>query len=213
MEIAAALVAEGARVAIADKDESGLAKVSGTLGVPAMLCDVTREQDIEAVISDVQQRPGPIDLSVSNAGAFHGQPGHAASASYAGAGPGGFVQIAAAAGLLSQIGDAAYSATKYAAVSFAESLAISHGAAGLHVSDVCPQYVAAGMLALCDGDAAEHESLLTADQVAHSVLQGIRVGRFRILPHPDVARFAHQRAQDPERWIARMQALTARAEG
>ena len=46
-------------------------------------------------------------------------------------GGGHLVNVASAAGLLSQIGDAAYSATKHAAVAFAESLAIDYGDRGI----------------------------------------------------------------------------------
>ena len=64
---------------------------------------------------------------------------------------GGFlVNIASAAGLLSQIGDSAYSATKHAAVGFAESLAIDYGEAGISVSVVCPQAVATRMIGIED---------------------------------------------------------------
>ncbi|NQV86788.1 MAG: SDR family oxidoreductase, partial [Woeseiaceae bacterium] len=46
-------------------------------------------------------------------------------------GGGHIINIASAAGLLSQIGDAAYSATKHASVGFTESLAINYGDDGI----------------------------------------------------------------------------------
>jgi hypothetical protein len=56
-------------------------------------------------------------------------------------GQGCLVNVASAAGLLCQVGDAAYSATKHAAVSLAESLAISYGERGIQrrgrLSAVC----------------------------------------------------------------------------
>ena len=44
------------------------------------------------------------------------------------------------------------------------------------------------------------------------MLQGLRDGRFLILPHPEVAEFfARQRAGDHERWLAGMRRLQAAA--
>ena len=120
-------------------------------------------------------------------------------------------QMASAAGLLSQIGDAAYSATKHAAVGFAESLAISHADQGIKVSVICPQYVATPMLGY--GDAAEAEDLpdvLTPDQVAEAVIEGVGREAFLILPHPQVARFIQFKSADYERWLGAMRTLRTR---
>lgn len=119
------------------------------------------------------------------------------------------MNVASAAGLLNQIGDAAYSATKHAAVSFAESLKITHEADGIGVSVVCPQYVATPLLGLGDGDATGN--LLTAADVAQAVWHGVSNGAFVILPHPDVAKYTALRGADPDRWIKGMQMLRAKA--
>ena len=128
-------------------------------------------------------------------------------------GGGYLVSVASAAGLLSQIGDAAYSATKHAAVAFAESLAITHGEEGIRVSVVCPQAVATRMIGFED-DADEPaagfggndvDGILAPDVVADCLLDGVREGRFLILPHPQVADYVRRKADDRDRWIAGMQ--------
>ena len=99
-------------------------------------------------------------------------------------GSGYFVNTASAAGLLLQIGDAPYSATKAAAISFAQSLAISHGDDGILSSVICPQYVASSMLGYdADDTIPNHPGLLTPADVARAVIDGMKEQQFLILPH------------------------------
>ena len=131
---------------------------------------------------------------------------------------GGFlINVASAAGLLSQIGDAAYSATKHAAVAFAESLAITHGDDGIRVSVVCPQAVATRMIGMPDDSGAttggfggnEADGILPAEAVADAVVEGVREGRFLILSHPQVKTYCERRAADHDRWIGGMRRFRA----
>lgn len=126
---------------------------------------------------------------------------------------GGFlVNVASAAGLLSQIGDAAYTATKHAAVAFAESLAITHGGDGIKVSVVCPQAVATRMIGIeDDADTLEGgfggndvDGILRPEDVADCIVAGVRGGRFLILTHPQVSTYVARKAADHDRWIAGM---------
>ena len=127
-------------------------------------------------------------------------------------GGGYLVSVASAAGLLSQIGDAAYSATKHASVAFAESLAITHGDEGIKVSVVCPQAVATRLIGMeDDSDASEGgfggndvDGILSADEVADCVVDGMLEGRFLILPHPQVTTYFQRKAGDYDRWVGGM---------
>jgi NAD(P)-dependent dehydrogenase (short-subunit alcohol dehydrogenase family) len=128
-------------------------------------------------------------------------------------GGGYLVNVASAAGLLSQIGDAAYATTKHAAVAFAESLRITHGDDGIGVSVVCPQAVATrmigfdeetGELNLADIGGAELDGILSTDELADHVINGIKEERFMILPHPQVATYFQRKAEDYDRWVEGM---------
>lgn len=236
--LAIAFAKEGAKVAVADlnADEAKAAAAQiiadGTecLGIA---CDVTNESDIRNLVSETQRHLGPIDLFCSNAGIFIGEPDHSASASnedwqanwdvhvmahvYAARavlpgmierGSGYLVQMASAAGLLSQIGGAAYSTTKHAAVGFAESLAITHGDDGIKVSVICPQYVATPMLGYEQGNATiETKGVLTAEQVAKAVIDGIETEQFLILPHSEVADYIQLKSGNYDRWLGGMRKL------
>jgi NAD(P)-dependent dehydrogenase (short-subunit alcohol dehydrogenase family) len=133
-------------------------------------------------------------------------------------GKGHLVNIASAAGLLSQIGDAAYSTTKHAAVGFAEALAIDYGDRGIQVSVVCPQAVATRMIGIEDDSDSldggfggnDVDGIMSADDVAEIIVTESLAGKFLILTHPQVATYIERKAGDHDRWISGMQRFRAK---
>ena len=136
-------------------------------------------------------------------------------------GGGRLVNIASAAGLLSQIGDAAYSATKHAAVGFAEALAIDYGDRGIQVSVVCPQAVATRMVGIEDDSDSldggfggnDVDGIMAPNDVADIIVTEALAGKFLILTHPQVATYVERKAGDHDRWISGMQRFRAKQKG
>jgi len=232
--LARRFVAEGARgVTVADVQADALDVVAEEVDGLAVRCDVSDEAQIRALVGAAEARFGPIDLFCSNAGIIvPGGPdtpdgGWSASINvnvmahiYAARvlvpamlerGGGYLLQTVSAAGLLTQIGSAAYSVTKHAALAFAEWLAITYGDAGLKVSVIAPQAVRTAMTAgVADGGVAGLDGMLEPDAVADAVVRGIGAESFLILPHPEVMEYFRRKASDYERWIRGMQRLQAR---
>ncbi len=232
---------EGARkVIVADLEQDSAAAVAAAVDGDAFGVDVRNESQIHAMVATVEQRYGVVDLFCSNAGiiALDGEPWWATSAPNAtwqamweihvmshvyaaraclpgmlARGAGYFLNTASAAGLLNQVGDAAYSTTKHAAVGFAESLAITHGDDGIGVSVLCPQAVATRMIGSVgdgDGGTAGVDGVLTPQQVADAVVIGLAAQQFLILPHKEVALYRQRKAEDYDRWLGGMRKLRRR---
>ena len=123
---------------------------------------------------------------------------------------GHFVQVISAAALLSQIGYAAYSATKHAAMGFAESLAITHKSDGIDVSVVCPQYIATEMLGYQEDKIDIKTNLMSVEELAEIVIPEIINKKFLILPHPEVYKYMNFKSKSYDKWIYQMHKLRLR---
>jgi NAD(P)-dependent dehydrogenase (short-subunit alcohol dehydrogenase family) len=215
-----------------------------TAGAPAVGVgvDVTEEEQVRDLVAGAERRYGRVDVFCSNAGVAVGDGLAATDAAWQRAwevnvlahvyaaravlpgmlerGEGYLLQTCSAAGLLTAVGDATYTATKHAAVGLAEWLAITYGDRGIRVSALCPQGVRTPMLN--DGLATGHlgarivaasGAILEPDEVADAVVAGMAAERFLILPHPEVHGYAERKATDPDRWLASMRGLVRRMAG
>ena len=224
---------EGARaVAVVDIDEEGARAVAGNIGGLALRCDVSREEDIKAVVEETEEKLGPIDMFCSNAGVLaiggvdasnedwertwsinvmaHVYAARAMIPRMIGRGGGYLLQTSSAAGLLSQIGSAPYSVTKHAAVGLAENIAITYGDQGIKVSVVCPQAVRTPMVVGNEDGVASVDGLMEPDVLADAVIEGLADERFLILPHPEVKEYMQRKTADYDRWLQGMRRLQQR---
>ena len=239
--LARRFAAEGAKVTVADLNDQAAEAVAREIDGLAVTVDVSKEDQIKSLVWTAKQQNGPIDLFFSNAGVpgpgggpleapddawqttwdvnlmAHVWAARAVLPDMLERGEGYIASTASAAGLLTQISAAAYSVTKSAAVSLAEWLAITYGDQGIRVSVLCPQGVRTPML-----DHAIEEDpvgsvplieggLLEPDDVAESVVAGLRAERFLILPHEVVAGHMALKATQPDRWIGGMRKLRRNA--
>jgi NAD(P)-dependent dehydrogenase (short-subunit alcohol dehydrogenase family) len=224
---------EQARVTVGDIDAAGAKALAREIGGLGVGCDVSREADVVNMVERTRAHWGAIDIFCSNAGIIvkgdidvdnarwqriweinvmaHVYAARAVIPAMLETGGGRLVVTASAAGLLSQIGSAPYSATKHAAVGLAENLAIIYGDRGIRVSVVCPQAVRTDMTRQGGGVAAVN-GMIEPRQVAEHVIEGLARNRFMILPHPEVLTYMQRKTSDYDRWINGMQRLRQRYE-
>jgi len=221
-----------AAVVAADLDAELARATAAELGGLALQCDVADADGVEAMVRAAEGQYGRVDLLVSNAGfgaealdlddalsapdarwqrmwevhvMAHARACRAVLPGMLARGTGCLVNVASAAGLLSQVGDTPYSVTKHAAVGLAESLAITYADRGIQVSVACPQYVATAITGLDEATAAGSlPGVLTVEQAATAITDGIEAGGFLILTHPEVLGFYQRKASDYDRWLAGM---------
>jgi NAD(P)-dependent dehydrogenase (short-subunit alcohol dehydrogenase family) len=172
--IALGLAARGAgAVVVSDIDADGAATVAGEIAraggrALAVRADVSREQDINDLVTRSEAAFGPVGMFFSNAGLIvgggaevtdeawsriwavnvhsHVYVARAVLAGMLARGEGYLMITASAAGLLTQLGSAPYAVTKHAAVALAEWLSITYGDRGIRVSCLCPQAFTSNLL-------------------------------------------------------------------
>jgi len=228
--IAEMFIARRAKVAISDLETPS--KTAAEIGAIAFACDVISGDAVKDFVDMAEAANGPIDVFVANAGVGFGDPSHAAGARNAnwdlswnvnvmGAvyaaravlpgmqerGTGRIVITASAAGLLQQIGSASYSATKHAAVGFAEAIAIRHWDEGIRAHCICPQYVRTNMTKGFDFAENNQDGLLEPSDVAEALRVAIENDQFLVLSHPVVGEYFNHKAIDYQAYIEGMNRL------
>jgi NAD(P)-dependent dehydrogenase (short-subunit alcohol dehydrogenase family) len=232
-----------AGVVVVDLDADAAERVAAALpaghGV-ALAGDVADEALHEEAVRLAQERFGPVDLYASNAGIgagagldapletweavwrvnvlAHVLAARAVLPSMLERGHGWLLQTASAAGLLTNLGDGAYTATKHAAVGFAEWLSATYRHRGIGVSCLCPMGVDTDLLRRATEGVAGNVvtgagRVLSPEEVADRVVETIAAERFLVLPHPEVADFLNGKVADIDHWLGAMNRIQQKLEG
>lgn len=229
--IARRLAQTGARVVVNDLDADAAAEVADEVDGLAVPGDAAADDGVRHLVATATEHLGDIDVYCANAGvAPEGGP-DAPEEAWAQAwdvnvmahvrasrllvprwlerGSGRFVATVSAAGLLTMLGSAPYSATKHAALAYAEWLSATYGRHGIVVQCLCPQGVRTRMLedTGAAGDVLLRDGALEPEQVAEALWEGLQDDRFLVLPHPEVHGYYAARAADTDRWLAGMRRL------
>lgn len=189
---ALAFAAQGARVAVADVDESGGRETVGLVGAAFFPTDVTDEEQVRALVAGTVDTFGRLDCAHNNAG-ISGLLAPMTSLEVddvrrlfevnalgvflcmkheipvmIGSGGGAVVNTSSGAGLGGSPFFAAYGATKYAVIGFTKSAAMEFAGQGVRVNAVCPGPIGTPML---DAIAAG------SDQVRKAFVDRVPMGR------------------------------------
>jgi NAD(P)-dependent dehydrogenase (short-subunit alcohol dehydrogenase family) len=219
---AAALIAQGARVAIGDIDAQLARRTAeeldaGTIGLPL---DVTDRTSFSAFLDEVEAQMGPLDVLINNAGImpigpFVEEPDATADRMvdinvrgviigsklalqrFVPRGRGHLVNIASVAGKAGIAGGATYCATKHAVVGLTEALRQELRGRGVDLSVVLPVVV---NTELGSGlpETRAFKRVEPAD-VASAIVEALQTGRFEAYVPRNVSMLARMNALLPRR--------------
>ena len=213
-------VEEGGRVLIADLDEAKGAALAAALGSAAafLRTDVSKEEDVAAMVAETTDRFGRLDVLFNNAG-FGGALGPIESTTVAdydltmdvllksvflgmkhatpvmkAQGSGSIISTASVAGIRAGYAPHLYSVAKSAVIHLTRTVALELGEHGIRVNAICPGFIATPLAAgRPDADESQLEQMRAAG--AASQVLG-RVGE-----PVDIANMALFLASDESAWI------------
>jgi 3-oxoacyl-[acyl-carrier protein] reductase len=215
--IAGLFAAEGAVVALADRDlpaaEAATSQIQAREGLAAaFLLDVLSESQVRSVVAEVLRRFGRIDVLVNCAGVLKSVPfleltcaewdrqldtnvrgaflvSQAAARHMAGRRSGRIINIASDSGVAAFPGEAAYGASKAALIALTRAIALELGPYGIRCNAVCPGAIRTPMLLGEEQAAAEVESTLAARTPLGRIGEPEEVARVALFLASDLSGF------------------------
>ena len=171
--------------------------------------DVGAEADAAAIVAEVEQRLGPVDVLVNNAGILVGKriedlslaewdrtmatnvralflftklvlPGMRSRRT------GSIVNVASLAGKNAFVGGTAYAASKHAVLGFSRSLMLEVRRDRIRVIAICPGSVATGMLDDQPLLQADAQKILTPDDVAATIVHAVSLSPRALVSELDI---------------------------
>lgn len=227
------LAAEGAVVVVADRDPEAAAETASALGGPhlARALDVVDRASFSALMDEVEEQLGPIDLLVNNAGimplsplaqeddavtarilevnlhaVIHGT--REAVRRMVPRGRGHIVNISSTAGRAGLAGGATYSASKWGVIGFSEAVHSELAGTGVELTVVLPAIVNTSLGEGVDSPLGMRR--VEPDDVAGAIVAAVRRPRFEVYTPWEAGPLAHVGAVLPQRLrdaVARMMGL------
>jgi NAD(P)-dependent dehydrogenase (short-subunit alcohol dehydrogenase family) len=226
---AAALAREGARVAIGDLDPQLVQRTAGELGreTIGLGLDVTDRESFARFVDEVEERLGPLDVLINNAGIMplgdfaeesdetairqvdinlHGviTGTRLAIQRMRPRRTGHIVNIASYVGKISPPGGATYVATKHAVVGLTESVTMENREHGIEFSIVMPGVVKTELgSGLKESRGVKHAE---PEDVANAIVEAIRLPRLEVFVPKELGpihKAAYPLPRRAQQWISR----------